>query len=283
MKRLNAAVAALALVAGITSCTWSSKENIDTVTWSDDGQGQAFLRMRWEERKVYQILETITERRGYEHQLYVQSSDGSGRRSLTDFSTGRPSPELYYMKSQGYLIYGAVPQGAVMTLWRIDLQGNQRSIISSDAAYSPCGALSAVPSPDGSQLAVLERKLNPGSYAPPSPPPPDDHAQCQDVVTTVKLLDAASLALQGQWTWTADGFTEYGWMSDGAFYVQAVSTSWRIDPQSGPVPVSQPACLFPKTTSSRVSAAGVSITPGPDSDDPVFTTGSGGSPFGTCG
>lgn len=283
MRRLLGAVALAAIAGSGAACVWSEKETIQTVTWSDDDQGQAYLRMRWEERQVYQILETITERRSYEHQLYVQSPGGSERRALTSMRAGRPVPELYYMRTQGYLIYGAMGDGAVVTLKRIDLQGNERAIITSDAAYSPCGALSAVPSPDGSVLALVERKLPAGAYAPPGPPPPDDPARCLGVVTSVKLLDAASLAVQGQWTWQHDGFTDYGWMTDNAFYVQAVDTSWRIDPASGPQPVPQPACLFPRTTSSRISAAGIAITPGTDPDDPVLTSGgSYAPPFGAC-
>ena len=118
---------------------------------------------------------------------------------------------------------------------------------------------------------------------PPGPPPPDALAECQNIDITVTLYDAKTLTQQGSWTWQSDGFMEYGWMVDEHFYVQTTKDSWRIDPVSGPVSTTTPACLIPKTKSSNVSAGGTYIQPTWDLDDPITTTPNSGMPtFGNC-
>lgn len=262
---------------------WKDKQTVSVAVWSDDDAGQAYMVQHYEERKINQILETITERRNFEYQVFVQNPNGSGRHALTSLRAGQAGPDLYYMKTRGYVIYGEVQDPPLHVIRKIDMLGNEQTVLESTAMFQPCGAANAVPSPDGSVLAVLQHRNVPGGYPPPGPPPPNALEECQDIIIDVTLLNAATLAQLGTWTWEADGFMEYGWTVDDEFYVQTVDGTWRVDPSAGPIPAAAPDCLNPKTTSSNVSAGGVYIQPTMDPDNPITSgTGNGIPTFGNC-
>jgi len=285
MIRRRAATLALASALALTAaCSkWKEKDTVSVAVWSDDDAGQAYVVQHYEERKINQILETITERRNFEYQVFVQNPNGSGRHALTPRRAGQSGPDLYFMKTQGYVIYGEVQDPPLHVLRRVNLLGNEQTVAESTAMFAPCGAANAVPSPDGSVLAVLEHRNVPGGYPPPGPPPPDALAECQDIIISVRFLDASTLAEQGSWTWEADGFMEYGWTVDDEFFVQTADGTWRVDATAGPQLAATPECLNPKTTSSNVSAGGVYLQPTMDPDDPIGSfTDSSIPTFGNC-
>jgi hypothetical protein len=181
------------------------------------------------------------------------------------------------------VIYGEVQDPPLHVLRKVDLFGNEQTVIESTAMFEPCGAANAVPSPDGSVLAVLEHRNVPGGYAPPGAPPPDALEECQDIIIDVTFIDASNLAQLSTWNWEADGFMEYGWTVDDEFFVQTTEGTWRVDPTAGPQPAIAPECLEPKTTSSNVSAGGVYLQPTMDPNDPVEASTISGIPtFGNC-
>lgn len=285
MTRYVASTLALFCAVGATAaCSpWKDKQNVSVAVWSDDDAGQAYAVQYYEERKIHQIIETITERRNYEYQVFVQSPNGSGRHALTPRRPGQAGPDLYYMKTRGYVIYGEVQDPPLHVLRKVDMAGNEQTVIESTAMFQPCGAANAVPSPDGTVLAVLEHRNVPGGYPPPGPPPPDALPECQNIIVDVTFFDAATLTQLSAWTWEADGFMEYGWTPDDEFYVQMVDGTWRVDPTTGPALATPPDCLEPKTTSSSVSAAGVYILPTMDPSNPIEVSTPGGIPtFGNC-
>jgi hypothetical protein len=285
MKRRAIATLSLAAALAATSaCSrWKEKDTVSVAVWSDDDASQAYVVQYYEERKINQILETITERRNFEYQVFVQNPNGSGRHALTSRRPGQSGPDLFYMKTQGYIVYGEVQDPPLHVLRRLNLNGSEQTIAESTAMFAPCGAASAVPSPDGATLAVLEHQNVPGGYPPPGPPPPDVLAECQDIIISVTFLDAATLAEQGSWTWEADGFMEYGWTAEDEFFVQTVEGTWRVDPATGPQAAAAPECLNPKTTSSSISAGGVYLQPTMDPDDPIDSFTDPSIPtFGNC-
>ena len=274
---------ALALVGSSACSRWRNKDTVAQAVWADDDSGQAYVVQLYQERKINQILETITERRNFRYQVFTQNPDGSGRRALTSARAGQAGPDLYYVRSQGYVLYGEVQDTPLHVIRKVDLNGNEQTVVSGTAMFGPCGAMDAVPSPDGTRLAVLEHQLVRGAYAPPGPPPPDALAECQDIVISVRFYDAATLTRRGSWTWEANGFMEYGWGVDDEFYVQTTDGSWRVDAAAGPQPTADPECLNPKTRSSNVSDDGVYIRPTVDPGNPIETTRNSGMPtFGDC-
>lgn len=273
----------LALGLSVGACSWKPKEAVFLAVWADDDSGHAYIVTQWEERKVSHVLDTVTERRNHEYQLFVQNADGSERRALTALRPGQLGPDLFFMKRQGYVIYSEVLDVPELVVHKVDLAGNEQTVARGDAFFQPCGALTAVPSPDGTRLAVFERESTSGAY-PTGEAASGAIAECADITITVRFLDAATLTQQGTWTWEAYGFTEYGWRPDDAFYVQAMDGSWRVDPSEGPQVVATPACLVPKTTSSHVSSTGVHVEPTTDPSDPVDTWSVGaGATFEGCG
>ena len=60
--------------------------------WADDGSQYAYTAIRYD-----QDFSTTSNNR---HQVYVRNADGSGEFSLTSERAGRPTSELYFMKSQ---------------------------------------------------------------------------------------------------------------------------------------------------------------------------------------
>jgi len=283
-RRSIPALSLLCAIAATAGCSkWKEKAVVSVAVWSDDDAGQAYAVQHYEERKINQILETVTERRNYEYQIFVQNPDGSGRHALTSLRAGQAGPDLYYMKTKGYAIYGEVQDPPLHVLRKIDMLGNEQTVLESTAMFEPCGAANAVPSPDGTVLALLEHRNVPGGYPPPGPPPPDVLAECQDIIIDVSFVDAATLALLGSWNWEADGFMEYGWTVDDEFFVQTVDGTWRVDPAAGPQPAAAPDCLNPKTTSSSISASGLYIQPTMDPNDPIDAWTPGGTAiFGDC-
>jgi hypothetical protein len=278
-------VIAVALSLFVGACTVTQKDKVSVAVWADDGSEQAYMVVKWEEL-TRTLVYKETERRDYRYQLFVQDPDGSDRRALFSTRSGHGAPSLYFMKSQGYLVYGkTIPTAteglSAMQFQRLSLAGDEQAIMASTAAWQPCGAFDAIPSPDGEVIAVVERKPPPGAWAPPSPPPSATEA-CQGSDLTVTLFDASPLVEAGSWKWTVNGSVDYGWTSAGELFIEDEQHTWRVDSAAGPQPDSAPACLYPKTTSSAVSSAGVIIKPTDEPDDPIRVDGSGGSSFGAC-
>jgi len=268
-----------------SACTVTQKDTVSTAVWADDGSEQAYMVVRWEEL-TRTLLYKQTERRDYRYQLFVQRPDGRDQRALFSVRSGRSAPTLYFMKSRGYLVYGkTVPTGteglSAMQMQRMSLAGDEQAIMASTAAFQPCGSFDAIPSPDGAVIAVLERKPPPGAWAPPSPPPSATEA-CQGSDLTVALFDANPVVQRATWMWTVNGPIDYGWTSDGELFIEDEEHTWRVDSATGPQSDSAPPCLYPKTSSSAVSSAGVVIKPTDDPDDPIRVGGSDGSSFGAC-
>ena len=102
MKRYFPLVVSLAVVVS-SGCRgrWRDEDTVTQAVWSDDDSGQAYVVQRYQERHIFQIIETVTEHRGFAYEVFVQRGDGSGRRSLTGARPGQAGPDLYYMASQG--------------------------------------------------------------------------------------------------------------------------------------------------------------------------------------
>jgi len=259
-----------------SGCQWVEREAILVTVWSDDGADQAYLLAKWQEESGMFGVPEGASTRNHRHYVYLRSADGSDRRDLYGVKPEHGFGRIYYMKSQGYVIV-ALQDGSGLRFVKAGTDGTERVVATSSNSLMACGSLEVIPSPDGAELAIIERAAV--TQSPPSGPAVPVPA-CSSGAVTVELVDAATLnRLHGPFSWTVAELAEATWTPAGELFVASAGDAWRVDRQSGPVASAPPACFAPKTTSSNVSAGGVMIGPG-NSGDPVRVISQDAASFG---
>lgn len=254
-------LAALLALVSQTSCfgSWEAREFVSTAVWADDDSAIALVVFRYEAKPSANPLNGTPQQRKMRHQLYVEQPNGAARTPITGELDGQNAAELYYMKSRGYFVLGAVSADA---RWfnRIGTNGAVTEI--ARALESSCQSrhFDVIPSPDGLHIAVLQTA--PGcTSAPAGPPSPTGTPTGGDEHLTVRFLDAATLAeVQSQTVTVPAWGVEWTWRPAGDFVVSGDGTAWSLAVGRAPATTSPPACFWPKTSSSAWSSAGVMVS-----------------------
>jgi hypothetical protein len=228
---------------------------IASVAWADDDSAIAFVILRYESKPSTNPLSGTTLKRNMRHQLYIENPNGSNRRAIGGELAGQNATELYYMKSRGYVLSGAIsPDARWFNLIRL---ANGAATEVARVSNSSCESrhFDVVPSPDGRYLAVL--KTAPGCIATSgTASPTGSHSQGTDQLV-VTFLDASTLAeVQSQTVTLPAWGVEWTWRPAGDFVVAASGTAWSLAVGRAPQSTNVPGCFSPKTTSSAWSSTG---------------------------
>lgn len=248
-----------ALLFGLAGC-WSDGELFDQAVWSDDDSGQAYTRLFFEELPKLTPLSQTTHKRNFQHQVYVQNSDGSGRRAVTGVRDHQSGGTLYYMRQAGYLILDVYSDDDVS---RYDLirvaTGQATPIVTHTVSRERCASLDVIPSRDGSSIAIVERTAG-----------GDTGSECPGGEAVVTFVDPVTVTSGESYRWPVSDMLQAIWTEAGELIVSSPADgARRVDPAAGPSPTTAPACMFPKTSSGSVSADGVVIGGGMSADDPI--------------
>lgn len=272
-------LAALIALLSQASCfgSWEAREFVSTVAWADDDSAIALVVFRYEAKPSANPLNGTPQQRKMRHQLYVEQSNGAARTPITGEIDGQNAAELYYIKSRGYFVLGAVNADA---RWfnRISASGAVTEIARAQEGSCESRHFDVVPSPDGHHIAVLQTA--PGcTSASSGPPSPTGNPTGGDDQLTVRFLDAATLnEVQSQTVTVPAWGVEWTWRPAGDFVVAASGTAWSLAVGRGPEATSTPACFWPKTSSSAWSSAGVMV-----SGDEMAVQAYGSSPSSAFG
>jgi hypothetical protein len=134
-----------------------------------------------------------------------------------------------------------------------------------------CPVREVLPSPDGRTLALIEGELGVQVGPGEAPPVPGTEGACAGGTLSIDFIDAGTLQVQAAHEVEVTGAPERMWTRAGRLHVwDEAGQSWRIDP-TGPVVASIPSCVWPRTSSSPLSSAGVLIEPG-TVDDPIVVS-----------
>jgi hypothetical protein len=260
---------------GLVGC-WTDGEMVDYAVWSDDDTGQAYIKLLYEEGPKVNPLSQTHPRRNFRHQVYVQNTDGSGRRAVTDVRPHRTGNNIFYMRGEGYLIVDVFETEAMARYDIIDAaSGETATILRHTLSDRACTSHEVIPSYTGHTLAVVERTA--GS---------DSGGRCPSGEVVVTFLDADSLSTLSSYRWPVTDMIQVAWTEADQIVVLAPADgAWRVDPAGGPVAIDPPECIYPRTTSGNVSADGVVIGGGMSVDDPitVFPPFPEGDPYGCSG
>jgi hypothetical protein len=205
--------------------------------------------------------------RNHTWKIYTQNADGS---RLTPISEGESieafGPDLFYMKSEGYILF-KVQESATTYRWdMIQIGGPTATFYSWEDPSDSYTTCQVVPSPDGTFIGVMERY-----YASPS----------MDKTVTARVYEVSGTVQRVRSTWTVNGSTESTWIPGGDFHIRDDNMdAWRMDIFNGNMTTTAPDCVYPKTTSSDISASGIKIGPGESLDNPVLILETGATPFG---
>ncbi|MCK5688456.1 hypothetical protein KAI87_04255 [Myxococcota bacterium] len=250
------------LVSLSTACSWEGAEQIDQAVWSDDDTAQAYVKLLYYERKDPNPLSGTTQKKDFRHQIFIQDADGSNRRALTDGRTFQNGAMLYYMKRAGYVVMEVIEGRDLFRYDIIRMDGQSTTLASWQNPSVPCAGFELTPSPDGAMIATMER-LTAGQAM---------DLSCAPATVEVKFYSADSLSLISTYSWPANGMMESTWTLGGDFIVHDhEGGDWIVAPSTGPTPTTPPGCVYPKTTSGSVSAAGVVLSPGDSDSDPVHS------------
>ncbi len=221
------------------------------VVWADDSSEVAFAVLSSEPNHSQDKLNNETKIATLKHQIWVQNSDGSERRALTEWRDSQPG-QIFYMKQAGYLVVESLLEGGARRFDKIELSGNEILIIETpDKAHQPCQQQAddsaprvyhtVIPSPDGQQLAHI--------YSP----------ECGKV--TVEFLYANNLNIFDNQTMNIDEPMKATWHRDGYIILATDNNdkAWRVSPLAPPLPILPPHCLSPVTTSSAISLEGKKV------------------------
>ncbi len=282
----------------IATCGWKEVQGIGFLVWSDDDVEQAYVHSTWEtETSLFGVMEGAKVR-NVRHSLIlqIQKSDGSKRRALYSNAPGSGGGDLYYMRSQGYVIMEFADNSG-RYFEKISLNGQRQVVGEKITQQKLCDDYDIIPSPNGEVLAAVKHVV-PNPYNPS--PTGEMQIKCGNGTVSVEFFNAHNLnRLAGPFTWNITGLMEAVWSpaqelfivtgdeasgiepQGGAHTLTGNVNVWKIDPNSGSGPVTGalPSCLYPKTTSSNVSAAGVKIGPGPV-NDPVKVISTNATSFG---
>ncbi len=250
MKVYVSLVALLGLLQA--GCSWSTRDALETAAWADDDSRVAHIRALWQQKRVPHLLERY-EYRDYRYEMITRTPAGGDELTVLPLRSGRVWGDLYYMASEGYLIYSEVEEPTVRTYQVLTAQNTRVEIASTTANHEPCGLGAVVPSPDGGVLAVVEKRLPGGAFAPPGPPPPQGQ-ECNGHELTVRFVDATSRSTLATESWTVSGEYDFAWVHNQGFVFKAGTEAWSLNVGQPRVAIAIPACLYPRTTSSMVSS-----------------------------
>ncbi len=264
-------------VAGFTGCNCASADRdiIETAIWADDDSEHLYVRHTFEERQrasPFPEAESITS----DHRLRVfrRSLEGAST-PLGDWRDAEPGPAWYFMKGAGYVL-GSVMTGGGVRYERWSLEGAVQPVLESPGTPDACSFSAAVPSPDGSLLAVVHRVGEP-STGPAIP-------GCGPGTISLERLDAHSLSrLSLTPPAQIDGRVQFTFAPDGRAFVFAGTERFVLSDDGASLQPSTdaPGCTFPPTTSSNTSSFGQLIAANSLSpEDPVVTIADGQPAFG---
>lgn len=268
---LRAMTTALVGLLGLAAAgCWEDAESIQAAVWSDDDTSQAYVHLYFEQSSSTNPMTGQHNTRNHRHQLFVQSANGSGRRAVTGERPGAMGTAFYYMKRAGYLLIEVDEEGQA-TRWDVvrlsdgHAQTLARRVPGTEPA-SPCEQFDAIPSPDGSTIAVLERTA-----------PSNTPSGCLEGQMTVRFVDPDSLSTTATYSWAVEGVPGAVWTAAGDLRVWSYRDgAWSVAPATGPTPAAEPSCTQQVTSSSNVSSDGVVITPGEPEGQPVRVVSTSG-------
>jgi hypothetical protein len=305
MHRVLITLTLLATATALVGCEkWSTGSEYSQAVFSDDGVGVAAVFMTYDAKDKV----THTAKKSFSTQLLMKETSSSVTPSeLTDLMPGRVV-DLFYMRSEGYLILGRQtdeverPDGSLESELYYDhvtMDGTVTSLgggtfltmLSCDGGTSRSAVsrpLRVIPSPDGSVLARFEAETS-----------------CDDRSQTVTFLDAQDLSvIDGPYTvpdvakvqagigamwatldigWTVGGkFAAAYWGSGDTFAsLKGVLFKAGHTPQQN-VTMST-GCFYPPTTSSEVRADGVGVSIDETTGSVHLTNAPGGGAPSTSG
>ena len=221
-------------------------------TWADDGSQYTYTKIRYT-----QDLTTTSNNR---HQVYIRNQDGSGEYALTTERAGRPTDELYFMKSQKYILMGVYDEtGAQQTSEKTYLKlhlhdnGSLKEIEEvANHSFEDCRArfFYMVPSPDGALIAKVTQQEDCEGVSGGSITIKVEFFEARDM----RLINYHQITLSSDptgWRWSDDG-TQFLITND----VRTAHLSTTIRPIASTI---VPSCLFPRTTSSSTRDDGQTL------------------------
>ncbi|MGB0592358.1 MAG: hypothetical protein ACPGU1_21950 [Myxococcota bacterium] len=282
MRHILITLSLLAVATTLVGCeTWSTDSEYGHAVFSDDGAGVAAVFMTYDAKDKV----THTAKKNFATQLLMKETTSSVKPSeLTDLMPGRVV-DLFYMRSEGYLILGRQtdeverPDGSLESdiyYDHVTMDGTITSLgggtfltmLSCDGGTSRSAVsrpIRVIPSPDGSVLARFNAETS-----------------CDARTQTVTFLDAQDLSvIDGPYTvpdvaqvqsgigamwatldigWTAGGkFAAAYWGSGDTFAsLKGVLYKAGLAPQQN-VTMST-GCFYPPTTSSEVRSDGSAVS-----------------------
>lgn len=250
-KVLNSVVLAGFALLALSACddqSTAKTEQLSRVVWSDDNSAQALVVMRYDESTpAMNPISAGGLQSNFTHQIYVQNADGSNRHAVGIEFQGQSGYDLYFMKESGYIVGTMVEASdnnqAVTRYYLLRMDGTVNRLTEKPD-------MKVIPSPNGGTLARITQY--PATCGNPAGNCPVD----------VEFLDAQSLDPLGQKTQLSFSsgsgqLPALTWNQEGQFIVSDGAEAKAIAPATGEVSeTTVPACTFPATTSSQVSASG---------------------------
>ncbi|MGE0546793.1 MAG: hypothetical protein AB7R00_07035 [Kofleriaceae bacterium] len=216
------------------------REDRTSAVWSDDGAEIATFH------REYSVLVhgglkggTIEDIYDVRFTPHVRDVASGTERAVGDSRDGVPF-DLYWMRTQGYL---------VMSYVRDDVEYFEYVNAASGQAAElrpPCRAIdrvvcTAIPSPDGTMIAVVEQALVANRMI-------LELHRASDLALVVRAEHPSMQAVE-QMTWHPDGSFLFSVNSD-------TSETWRLTNDGLTRQVTPPGCFAPSTTSSQVDGDG---------------------------
>jgi len=202
---------------------WSESVQPDQVVWSDDGTEKLVIELLFEEKGA---IGDTSNKRNFRHQLLR----ADGTEPVGDVREGQNGAELYFMKSRGYIVSTYLDDSAIVRTLHTSLRDLRTVPV---PEFSPTDPGYFVPSPSGEHIA---RVASGGA--------------------NIDILDGNFLTVLGQVSLPVTGGADWTWRPDGLFVIATEGEAWAIDPDGGVTNTDIPACFYPKTTSSPISADG---------------------------
>lgn len=258
----------------MSACVGSSdkkNEQLSRVVWSEDGQAQALVMLRFEESGSALPAGASTES-NFSYQIFVQNADGTNRQAVGIETAGQNGQELYYMKEAGYLIASyleASESHPVTRYYKLNLDGSSTRLTDKPDML-------VIPSPDGQYIARVTQFpstcTNPGGNCPLDVEILD--AQTLTDAHNKRQLSFASTGEMPQLTWTP-GNQFIASLGESSFATQADSAE--------ALAVAQPGCFYPPTSSSSIGYDHMVLMPGPNNQIMSRPASANESPFGCQG
>jgi hypothetical protein len=230
----------LHLVSACHAVIWKAvPPQVSQTAIANDGSDVAVVMQNYE---INQAAETnpgdiLATSRNFEHQIFVQTHDGSQRRAITK---KRPYKDelgtFHYLKTAGYILLGSMLSNRKSTIKyeKIDLTTGQANLIRNHSDISQpllCKGMSpqsfvvenVLPSPDGTLIAYF--------YSP----------TCFKVV--VEFLEAKTLMLLDTQHIEIKGINEAIWPANENLIVYSTTetagnNAWKLSPKTTPLPTS---------------------------------------------